>query len=104
MTFDCESVSRWRIPSSPYSTDIESRIAPSFHTAMNAAAVSGVGGSSMATRSPRPTPCAASTFASRPALSWISPQLTSRTVPAESSWIMASFSRGCLSHTSVAML
>ena len=48
-----ESLTRWRMPSSPYRTDIESRIAPALNVPKNAAAVSGVGGSSIATRSPR---------------------------------------------------
>ena len=51
-----ESESRCSIPSSPYSTDIESRIAPSFQTPKKIAAASGVGGSTTATRSPRSTP------------------------------------------------
>ena len=103
-TFGCESVTRWRMPSSPYSTDIDSRIAPSFHTPKNAAAVSGLGGSSIATRSPGSTPCARSTLANRLESSCSSPQLTSRIRPEKSSWIIASLSRGWRSHTSAAML
>ncbi len=103
-TFGRESLTRWRMPSSPYSTDIESRIAPAFHTPKNAAAVSGVGGRSIATRCPGSTPCARSTLAKRLESSWSSPQPTSRIRPPKSSWIIASFSRGWRSHTSTAML
>ena len=92
------------MPSSPYRTDIESRIAPHFHVPKNAAAVSGVGGSSIATRSPFSTPSARSTFANRLESSCSSPHCTSRTVPSKCSWIIASLSAGCLSQTSCAML
>ena len=103
-TFAPESDTRCRIPSSPYSTDIESRIAPHLNVAKNAAAVSGVGGSSIATRSPFSTPCARSTCAKRFDAACSSPQETSRTLPRKSSWIIASLSAGCLSQTSAAML
>ncbi len=103
-TFGSESRTRCAIPSSPYSTDIESRIAPAFQVPKKAAAVSGVGGSSIATRSPRSTPWARRTFAKRFDHSWSSPQRTSRTAPSKSSWIIASLSGGCLSQQSAAML
>jgi len=103
-TFDCESCTRWRMPSSPYRIDIESRIAPHFQVPKKAAAVSGVGGRSMATRSPFSTPCARRTLAKRLLIACSSPQVTSRTVPRKSSWIIASLSGGCLSQTSSAML
>ena len=81
-TLACESSIRWRIPSSPYRTDIDRRIAPAFHVPKKAAAVSGVAGSSIATRSPRSTPWARSTLANCAAMSCISPQLTPPLVPA----------------------
>src|SRR4051794_323844 len=92
------------MPSSPYRIDMESRIAPHFQVPKNAAAVSGVGGSSMATRSPFATPCARSTLANRFDCSCSSPHRTSRTLPSKSSWTIASLSAGCLSQTSWAML
>jgi hypothetical protein len=82
----------------------DSRIAPSFQVAKNNAAVSGVGASTTATRSPRSTPIPARTFANWQAMSWSSPQRTSRTAPEKCSCTIASRSRGCLSHTSAAML
>ena len=62
-SFGVASVSRWRMPSSPYSTDIESRIAPSFQVPKKIAAVSGVGGRTTATRSPFSIPCSRSRWA-----------------------------------------
>jgi hypothetical protein len=79
-------------------------MAPHFHVPKNAAAVSGVGGSSIATRSPFSTPCSRSCRAKRFEATCSSPQRTSRTVPSKCSWIIASLSGGCLSHTSAAML
>src|SRR6266542_233343 len=83
---------------------MERRIAPSFQTPKNSAAVSGVAGRTTATRSPRPTPCAASVCAAALARSWSSPQLRSRVAPSKLSHTIAGFSRGCLSQTSAAML
>ena len=91
-TLACESLTRWRMPSSPYRIDIESRIAPHFQVPKNAAAVSGVGGSSIATRSPFSTPCARRTLAKRLLVACSSPHATSRTLPRKSSWIIASLS------------
>ena len=63
-TFGCESVTRCRMPrrrTGPTST----AGSPHLPGPEEWAAVSGVGGNSIATRSPRPTPCATSTFANR---------------------------------------
>ncbi len=68
------------------------------------AAVSGVGGITTATRSPRSTPCAASTCAAWFARSWSSPHVSSLSEPSWLSQIIACFARGCLSQTSAAML
>ena len=92
------------MPSSPYSTDIDSRIAPRLYVPRKTAAVSGSDGSSVATRSPRSTPTASSTFANRLDSSWSSPKLTRRSFPSQSSQTIASRSGSCLSHTSWAML
>src|SRR6266511_3093731 len=81
-----------------------SRIAPSFQTPKKMAAASGVGGRTTATRSPRPTPRAASVCAAAFARPCSSPQFSSRVEPSKLSQIIAGFSRGCLSQTSVAML
>ena len=71
--------------------------APSFQVPKKIAAVSGVGGSTTATRSPRSTPCAASRFAAWFERSCSSPHVSSRRSPSKRSWTIASFSRGCLS-------
>ena len=71
---------------------------------MKTAAVSGSDGSSVATRSPRSTPCASSTLANLREMSWSSPKLTLRSLPCQSSHTIASRSRSCLSQTSAAML
>ena len=71
---------------------------------MKTAAVSGSEGSRVATRSPRSIPLASSTLAKRLERSCSSPKLTRRSVPCQSSQTIAGRSRGCLSHTSRAML
>ena len=69
------------MPSSPYSTDIDSRIAPRLYVPRNTAAVSGSEGSSVATRSSRSIPCDSSTLANLFDRSCSSPKLTSRWSP-----------------------
>jgi hypothetical protein len=83
---------------------MDSRIAPSFHVPKNTAAVSGDAGATTATRSPRCTPRARSTLAARFDSDCSSPQSTRRSLPCQSAHTIASLSRGCLSHTSRAML
>jgi hypothetical protein len=75
-----------------------------FHVPKKIAAVSGVGGSTTATRSPRATPWSRSTLAAWLARSCSSPQVRSRRAPSKRSHTMAGLSRGCLSQTSAAML
>ena len=68
------------------------------------AAVSGVGGSTTATRSPRPTPRAASRFAARFAeILQLAPGELAP-APSKLSQSIAGFPGGCLSQTSAAML
>ena len=83
---------------------IESRIAPSFQVPKKIAAVSGVGGSTTATRSPASTPWSRRTCAAWLARSCSSPQFRSRRSPSKRSQTIAGLSRGCLSQTSCAML
>ena len=75
-----------------------------FQVPKKTAAVSGVGGSTTATRSPGSTPWSCRTLAAWLERSCSSPQVTSRRAPSKRSQIMAGFSRGCLSQTSAAML
>src|SRR5262245_25927920 len=103
-SFAPESDNRCSIASSPYSTDIARRIAPSFQTPKKTAAASGVGGSTTATRSPRVIPRWARACAAAFARSCSSPQFSFRVDPSKLSQTNAALSRGCLSHTSAAML
>jgi hypothetical protein len=79
-------------------------MAPSLYVARNVAAASGKGGNMTATRSPAPTPWSRSAFAVRFVSACMSPNVSERSFPCQSSQNIARRDGSCLSRTSAAML
>ncbi len=79
-------------------------MAPILYDARNVAAASGNGGSITATRSPWAIPAARSAFAVRFVSDCMSPNVSLRSLPCQSSQSIASPAGSCLSMTSAAML